>query len=257
MATNIVGTFPILNSKKSQTDEYGFDYVSYGYTIKTSDLASYNIKKDDIFTGIESWTGTSFSKSPSLGSTYVVEDIQFNNLDGGLTQIEVNTVGCKNQIESNSPKVNIISGGALIFGLSGTRPSGNIWGYGVGGAGQSVEVKFLANGGAIGQQEVFTKYASSLMPASFRGISLPAQAKEPHRFSNVIYQGGGQTGSGFPQGIDGNYYGFVCKSILTEKRGSLLVVTLIFSEAGNATEHVITSPTTGVGTTFYNFPIVG
>lgn len=257
MATNIVGTFPILNSEKSRTDEYGFNYVSYEYTIKTSDSASYNIKKDDIFTGIGSWTGTSFSKSPSLGSTYVVEDIQFNNLDGGLTQLEVNTVGCKNQIESNSPRVNVIPGGALIFGLSGTRPNGQIYGYGVGGVGQSVEVKFLANGGTIGQQEVFAKYASSLMPASFRGISLPAQAKEPHFFSNVIYQGGGQTGVGFPVGIDGNYYGFVCKSISTEKRGSLLVVTLIFSEAGDATLYEITSATTGRGTKFYNFPIVG
>lgn len=255
MATNILGTFPILNSRKSQTDEYGFDYVSYEYTIKTIDLALYNIKKDDVFTGIESWNGTSFCKSPSLGSTYVVDDVQTNNVEGGLTQLTVNTVGTKISVQVNPPRVVLLSGGPLIFGLSGTPPSGGIYGYGIGGAGQSVEVKFLDNGGTIGQQAVFTQYFASLMPASFRGTPLPAQAKEPHSFSNVIYQGGGQTG--LPSGIDGFYYGFVCKTILTEKRGSLLLVTLTFSEAGQATLHEITSQTTGAGSTFYNFPRIG
>ena len=64
MAISILGTFPILNFKKSQTDEYGFDYVSYQYTIKTSTLADYDIKKDDVFTGIESWGGVFFAKRP-------------------------------------------------------------------------------------------------------------------------------------------------------------------------------------------------
>lgn len=258
MATNIVGTFPILNSKKSQTDEYGFDYVSYEYTIKTSDLALYNIKKDDVFTGIESWNGTSFARSPSVGgSTYVVDDVQTNNVEGGLTELTVNTVGTKISVQVNSPRVVLLSGGPLIFGLSGTPPSGSIWGYGIGGAGQSVEVKFLDNGGTSGQQAVFTQYFASLMPASFRGIPLPSQAKEPHSFSNVIYQGGGQTSPGLPVGVDGIYYGFVCKTVLTEKRGSLLLVTLTFSEAGKATSYEITSQTTGAGSTFYNFPRIG
>ena len=53
MATNIVGTFPILNRQKSQTDEYGFDYVNYQYTIKTSTLNQYIPKKDDVFNGLQ------------------------------------------------------------------------------------------------------------------------------------------------------------------------------------------------------------
>ena len=253
MATTILGTFPILNSKKSQTDEYGFDYLAYQYTIKTSDLAKYNIKKDDVFTGIESWNGTSFAKSSSVsGSTYVVDDVQTDNVEGGLTDLTVNTVGTKNSIESNSPRVVLISGGPLIFGLSGTRPSGQIYGYGASGAGQSVEVKFLANGGATGQQEIFTTFFSSLMPATFRGLSLPVPAKSPHSFSNVTY-----TENGLPVGTQGAYTGFVCKSILTEKRGSLLLATLTFSETGIAYFYSYTTSTTSQSAFIYNFPRVG
>jgi len=257
MAISIVGTFPVLNYKKSQTDEFGFDYVNYQYTIKTSDLGFYNIKKDDVFIGIESWGGISFAKSPSSGSTYVVDSVETKNTEGGLTELTVNTVGSKNSAELNSPRVVLLSGGPLIFGLSGTTPNGGIEGYGISGAGQSVEVKFLDNGGAAGQQEVFTTYFGSVMPVTFRGISLPVPAKEPHSFSNVVYQGGGPFGGGLPVGIDGAYYGFVCKTILTEKRGSLLLVTLTFSEAGRATSYSIISLTEGVGTNIYNFPRIG
>jgi hypothetical protein len=252
MATTILGTFPILTFRKSQTDEYGFDYLSYQYTIKTSDLAIYNIKKDDVFTGIESWRGTSFTRSPSVsGSTYVVDDVQTDNKPGGLTDLTVNTVGTKNSIESNSPRVVLISGGPLIFGLSGTAPTSQfqIQGYGASGAGQSVEVKFLAKGGAIGQQEIFTTHFASLMPATFRGISLPAPARQPGGFSNVKYAENGSPNGG----TFGSYYGFICKTILTEKRGSLLMVTLVYSEAGFASAF----NSSGQATSLYYFPRIG
>ena len=261
MATSILGTFPILNFKKSQTDEYGFDYVSYQYTIKTSDLALYNIKKDDVFTGIESWTGTSFAKgltSPT-SVTYVVDSIGTNNTPGGLTELTINTVGSKNSPAANPPRIVLLSGGPLIFGLSGTAPPASgggllsipsTFGYGVAGVGQSVEVKFLANGGALGQQQVFTTYFSSLMPATFQGISLPVAAQKPKTISSEQNLGGGTiTGSC-------QYYGFVCKTILTEKRGSLLLVTLTFSEAGIATRQIRTA-TSLTGSDYYRFPIIG
>ena len=206
-----------------------------------------------MFTGIESWTGTSFAKSPSSASQYVVDNVETKNTPGGLTELMVNTVGSKNSAELNPPRITLISGGPLIFGLSGTRPSGAVWGYGTSGAGQSVEIKFLANGGAIGQQAVFTKHFASSMPATFGGISLPAPAREPGSFSQITRE----NPSGIPTGIDGFYYGFICKTILTEKRGSLLLVTLTFSEAGQATEYTVTSETTGVGSFFYNFPAIG
>lgn len=258
MATNIVGTFPILNSKTSQTDEYGFDYLSYEYTIKTSDLPKYDIKKDDVFTGIETWTGSSFSKIPTSGSAYsvyVVDTVENENMAGGLTRLTVNTIGTKNSIESNPPRVCLISGGPLIFGLFGTPPkitgaSADIAGYGIAGVGQGIEIKFLANGGADGQQEVFAQNFASLMPLTFRGVSLPVPARLPHRFSNIIIS------NNFQLGVDGFYYGYVCKTISTEKRGSLLLVTLTFSEAGSAIDHGIIGGQQAE-VVRYNFPKIG
>ena len=260
MAISTVGTFPILNFKKSQTDEYGFDYVSYQYTIKTSDLAAYNIKKDDVFTGIESWGGVSFAKSPSYGgASYVVDTVENNNINGGLTELTINTVGTKNNIELNPPRVVLLSGGPLIFGLSGTpppTPDGSLFsipstfGYGIAGAGQSVEIKFLANGGAAGQQQTLTTYLTSQMPITFRGISLPAPVRQAGTIT-FSGEGGGGTITGVCQ-----YYGFVCKTILTEKRGSLLLVTLTFSEAGIATRQIRTT-TSFTNSDYYRFPILG
>ena len=248
MATTIIGTFPILNSKKSETDEYGFDYVSYQYTIKTSTIGSYNIKKDDVFDGIENWRGISWTKSPNPGSLYVVDSVETIDIAGGLTQLTVNTVGTKNI--ANPPRVSLLSSGPLIFGLFGTPPSGQIYGYGTSGIGQSVEVKFLASGGAAGQQAVFTTYFSSSMPTTLNGISLPAPARSPGEFNNIVY--GTNSSGAFVSGSAGEYYGFVCKTILTEKRGSLLLVTLIFSEAGYAYNAGIT-----VSTGIYFFPRLG
>jgi len=255
MATSILGTFPILNHKKSQTDEYGFDYVSYQYTIKTSDLAKYTIKKDDVFTGIESWNGKSFAKSPSLGSVYVVDNVETKNTSGGLTELTVNTVGSKNNTEVNSPRISLLFGGPLIFGLSGTPQTGQIFGYGKAGAGQNIEIKFLAVGGAAGQQALYTTYIGSIMPATFRGISLPVPALAPGNYSDLRYLDP-QNGDYRKVGYDVYYYGFVCKSILTEKRGSLLLATLTFSEAGYAMAYSLSGQNV-TGTRFYDFPRIG
>ena len=246
MATSILGTFPILNFKKSQTDEYGFDYVSYQFTIETEPLTfTYSIpKKDDVFLGY-------LQKAYSGTVGYVVDTVETNNINGGLTELAVNTVGSKNTAELNTPRVTLISGGPLIFGLSGTAAPSQfqIEGYGKSGAGQSVEIKFLANGGASGQQQIFTTHFNSVMPTTFRGISLPAPARAPGQFSNETYPE-----SGGIQGTAGEYYGFICKTILTEKRGSLLLVTLTYSEAGFAYSW---SGSGNTATNLYYFPRVG
>jgi len=256
MATSILGTFPILTHTKSQTDEYGFDYVSYQYTVKTSELGSYSVKKDDEFYGFNSLGSVVAIKTLSTGSTYVVDSVETKNTAGGLTDITINTVGSKNRPELNSPRIVLLSGGPLIFGLSGTPPNpgtvlipGGI-GYGIGGAGQSVEVKFLANGGAKGQQEVFTTYFSFLMPTTFRGISLPVPAQQPKTISFESLVGNSKVS------VSGHYYGFICKTILTEKRGSLLLVTLTFFEAG-IIYRTIATPTEVTSSVLYNFPRVG
>jgi hypothetical protein len=255
MATSILGTFPILNHKKSQTDEYGFDYVSYQYTIKTSDLAKYTIKKDDVFTGIESWNGKSFAKSQSLGSVYVVDNVETKNTPGGLTELTVNTVGSKNAAEENSPRISLLFGGPLIFGLLGTPQSYNIYGYGKAGAGQNIEIKFLAIGGAAGQQALYTTYIGSIMPATFRGISLPVAAIAPGRYSDLVPIDPGN-GDYRKVGYDGTYYGFACRSILTEKRGNLLLATLTFSESGYAYSYSLNGQNV-TQTKIYDFPRIG
>jgi hypothetical protein len=252
MATSFIGTFPILTFQKSQTDEYGFDYLSYQYTVKTSDMVTYNnIKKDDAFTGLESWTGSSSTGDPRFLPRYVVDSVETKNTPGGLTELMVNTVGTKVSAESNTPRVTLLAGGPLIFGLSGTPPAPTVAGYGAAGAGagQSVEVKFLAKGGTLGQQEIFTAHFSSLMPVTFRGVSLPVPARQPGQFNNVINaENGRPVGGSF-----GIYYGFICKTILTEKRGNFLMVTLVYSEAGYA--FVYNQPS--VGTLSYDFSRTG
>jgi len=253
MATTILGTFPILNSKRSHTDEFGFDSVSYQYTVKTSDLSSYNIKKDDVFDGIENWKGVSFVNSSNPGSLYVVDSVEIKNAAGGLTELTVNTTGSKNNASLNSPRIVLSSSGPLIFGLFGTPSSGKIYGYGSSGAGQSVEVRFLADGGAKAQQALFATYFASKMPLSFRTLAMPTPATQPHSFSNVFIN----NEVGLPSGTSGEYFGFVCKRVSTEKRGSLLLVTLVYSEAGYATNYGITSPATPTQTDIYNFPTVG
>ena len=85
------------------------------------------------------------------------------------------------------------------------------------------------------------------MPVTFRGISLPVPARPPGAFSNETYLEGVHTG------IFGTYHGFICKTILTEKRGSLLLVTLIYSEAGYA----FAWNSANQATSLYDFPRVG
>ena len=73
MATNIVGTFPILNRQKSQTDEYGFDYITYEYTLKTETVDQFRPQKDDFFNGTLSRQYVNFNNSQS--QSYVVENV--------------------------------------------------------------------------------------------------------------------------------------------------------------------------------------
>ena len=259
MTTTIVGTFPILNSKTSQTDEYGFDYVSYKFTIETNPASfTYTIpKKDDVFLGY-------LQKTYTAKVGYVVDNVETNNINGGLTELTINTVGTKISPESNTPRVCLISGGPLIFGLIGTPPP--VWepnfyppagvnivpiaGYGTSGAGQSVEIKYLSDGVADSQSEVFGKIGSQ-MPSDFRGVSLPTPARTPHKFSNIK-----QGPIGTIIGTAGSYFGFVCKTISTEKRGSLILVTLIYSEAGFANDFGFVSAKQSVSLR-YNFPKIG
>jgi len=218
MALNIVGTFPILNAKKSQTDEYGFDYVTYQYTAKLSQLDSLLPKKDDKFFGI----------SPDIfpaEKDYVVTNTETNLANGGLAEFAIQTTGTRNAIDGNAPKITIFpNSGPLIFGLSSVSETTALDGsVAFSGKGITVQLEFLGEGGADKEASTISTYLFSVMPSIFRGTLMPIPKRLPGAF-----------GDPSKNGVYGSYYGFRCKSVRTERRGGLTLYTLSFEEAGFA-----------------------
>jgi len=218
MALNIVGTFPILNAKKSQTDEYGFDYVTYQYTAKLSQLDSLLPKKDDKFFGI----------SPDIfpaEKNYVVTNTETNLANGGLAEFVIQTTGTRNAIDGNAPKITLFpNSGPLIFGLSSVSDTIRLDGsVAFSGKGISVQLEFLGEGGADKEASTISTYLFSVMPSIFRGTLMPIPKRLPGAF-----------GDPSKNGVYGSYYGFRCKSVRTERRGGLTLYTLSFEEAGQA-----------------------
>ena len=218
MALNIVGTFPILNAKKSQTDEYGFDYITYQYTAKLSQLDSLLPKKDDKFFGI----------SPDIfpaESEYVVTNTETNLANGGLVEFAIQTTGTRNAIDGNAPKITLFpNSGPLIFGLSSVSETIRLDGsVAFSGKGISVQLEFLGEGGADKEASTISTYLFSVMPSIFRGTLMPIPKRLPGAF-----------GDPSKNGFYGSYYGFRCKSVRTERRGGLTLYTLSFEEAGQA-----------------------
>jgi len=216
MATSIIGTFPILNAKKSQTDEYGFDYVTYQYTAQLSQLDSLLPKKDDKFFGI----------SPDIflaAKDYVVTNTENNLANGGLVEFAIQTTGTRNAINGNAPKITLFpNSGPLIFGLvpEATALDGS---FAFGGKGITVQLEFLGEGGADKEATTISTYLFSLMPSIFRGTLMPIPKRLPGGF-----------GDPSKNGVHGTYNGFRCKSVRTERRGGLTLFTLSFEEAGIA-----------------------
>jgi len=245
MATNIVGQFPILNRQKSQTDEYGFDYLNYQYTIKTSTLNSYIPKKDDVFNGLQLGgydNNPRYVTIPTVGgSQYVVTRVEINPLQGDLTELSIDTVGTKNAIENNLPKITIRQGGPLIFGLGSDIQGAYRAGIGKAGVGLQVELKFLGLGGNSEEASTYNTYFGKVIPSIFRGVSTP-EGRRPFSFD---YEVDGR-------GVSGGYSGYCCKNMITERRGLLTLYTLTFAECGYAQFRTETAITV-----LYNFPVIG
>lgn len=259
MATNIVGTFPILNRQKSQTDEYGFDYITYEYTLKTETVDRYTPQKDDVFDGVlRSGTYSRLSESPSVSeSSYVVENVEVTPMNGGLSTLTVQVVGTKNPIDSAAPKVFIRQGGPLIFGLEGSLIIDLTGERAYAGIGQEIEVKFLALGGSGGENSIYQTYFARVMPRTFRGVSLPFPKKEPGTYGSLVYNNPLPPQSPISNGYQIIYAGFTCKRVITERRGGLLLASLFFSESGNATFYGPSDNNTQQTTILYNFPPYG
>lgn len=213
-----IGSFPILNSKKSQTDEYGFDYITYQYTALTSQLASLLPKKDDKFFGI---APTTFPSEVF----YVVTDTETNLADGGLVEFVIQTTGTRIAIDGNAPRITLIpNSGPLIFGLADGSAGFNLNGsFAIEGKGITIQLEFLGEGGAVGEATIIQTYLFSVMPDRFRQTQMPIPKAKPFAF-----------GDPSKNGVYGTYQGFRCKSVRTERRGGLTLYTLIFAEAGFA-----------------------
>lgn len=259
MATNIVGTFPILNRQKSQTDEYGFDYITYEYTLMTETVDSYIPKKDDVFDGnlVSPRAYRGIIASPTISqSSYFVENVEVSPMDGGLCTLTVQTVGTRNPIESATPKVFIRQGGPLIFGLDGSFAIDLNGEKAYAGIGQEIEIKFLALGGSSGENNIYQQYLARVMPRTFRGVSLPAPKKEPGSYGNTVFINPSPNAS-IQFGFRIFYFGFTCKRVITERRGGLLLASLFFSEAGTALFYGPSAENTQESTLMYNYPAYG
>jgi hypothetical protein len=231
MANPILGTFPILNAKKSQTDEYGFDYVTYQYTAPLADLATLLPKKDDKFFGIAPYIFPA-------ESNYVVTDTETNLANGGLAEFVIQAVGTRNAIDENAPKVSLIpESGPLIFGIGTPTPSSFFLGNGasgVDGKGITIQLEFLGEGGAEAEAIILQTFLFSRLPTTFRNTAMPI-TRTP---GFIKIEGTRDISSNLPAttfiGISGFYYGYVCTSARTERRGGLALYTLSFREAGYA-----------------------
>ena len=247
MATNIVGTFPILNRQKSQTDEYGFDYITYEYTLKTETVDQFRPQKDDFFNGTLSRQYVNFNNSQS--QSYVVENVEVTPMNGGLSALTIQTVGTKTDPSTASPKVFIRQGGPLIFGLEG---SVGFNGAGaISGGGQEIEVKFMEYGGVAGENIIYQRYYTKVIPVIFRNTKLPTPASQPKAFDFTR-----TSENGLKNGTFGSYYGFVCKRVSTERRGALLLASVFYSEAGLAVSLGV-SGGAQTSSILYDFPIYG
>ena len=249
-----MGTLPVLNSKKSQTDEYGFDYITYQYTATTAQLASLLPKKDDKFSGIAPNTF-------SAESNYVVTDTETNLANGGLAEFVIQTIGTRNAINANAPKITLIpNSGPLIFGIGTPQPSEFFPRDGAGalaGKGITVQLEFLGEGGTEAEATNIQTYLFSVMPTIFRGVTMPIarqegyiRKSEPRSFDTYLLP------SVFI-GIRGFYSGYRCTSVRIERRGGLALYTLVFQESGYSEQVFDTSNENNPGGTntvqIYNF----
>jgi len=241
MSSLILGTYPILNSKTSNIDENGIETLSYAYTIKTEDAIYYTPGVDDEFYGLgnSSYPIDSVKPSdfPDTSSSYLVTQVTSNQLAGGLTQLQINTMGAKN-IDSPA-RITLLPNYPLIYGLSGSSgtdltPDGlfSIAFYMLqrqrdevitritkGGIG--VSVTFIDERGT--EQQTHRTYFNSIMPASIKNTLLPV-ANNPQKF-NQWWEGGS---------VYFESRGFICREFVYQTYGGILLYRLLFAESGNA-----------------------
>jgi hypothetical protein len=259
MASTIIGTYPIVNKQISSIDDNGVETLSYAFTIKTSDTSKYVPSKDDEYYGPSSSASTSYSiranpNPTALSSKYLVTSVNVENLNGGLTQIIVNTAGTRNA--ETPPKIRLLPNYPLLFGLKGIitspPPDPNIPWTNIGAdkprAGLGVMMTFNTPNTATDEAYVYSTLSNKVMPFSFRNTLLPTPQAEPFSFTD-------QTSTTL-NSFSVLYKGFICGETTYQKIGGVIIFQLIYREMGKYTTtfcNIDNNITTCSTTTVYNY----
>jgi hypothetical protein len=233
MASTIIGTYPIINKQLSSIDDNGIQTLSYAFTVKTTNAFSYIPKKDDEYYGPESLTASSSTLfnpdlPPSTRSKYLVTSVNVENVNGGLTQIVVNTAGSQNLV--SPPKVRILPNYPLIFGLSGisTTNASSYSGSGSARAGYGIMATFITASTPESEGVVFRNYSNKLMPANLFGTTMPTPAREPFYRNETT----NQSENGASEGFTSSYSGFISTETTLQRIGGVTLFQLIYQEIG-------------------------
>jgi len=232
MASTIIGTYPIINKQLSSIDDNGIQTLSYVFTVKTTNAFSYIPKKDDEYYGPGDLTASSSTFfNPSLPSSarsrYLVTSVNVDNVNGGLTQIVVNTAGSQNL--SSPPKVRILPNYPLIFGLSGiSTTNGSYLGSGNARAGYGIMATFISASTPESEGFIFANYSNKLMPANLFGTAMPTPAREPFYKNETTYQ----SENGASEGFESSYSGFISTETTLQRIGGVTLFQLIYKEIG-------------------------
>ena len=256
MALTIIGNYPILNDQKSSVDENGIQTLSYVFTVKTSDAIEYIPLKDDEYYGPD-WAGNQSFLDPRTGtnpSKYKVTEVSTSNMAGGLTQINVNTVGAVNI--QTPPKIRLIPNSQMIWGIQGVKEGNanatglnfvNVKYVGDGNprSGYGISVSFITESDNASEGFVFENYFNKIMPTEIYGVRLPTPAREPYSIT------AGGIGWGYAE-----YKGFICYENTYQRVGGVTLFTLIYKEIGNAVRFIWPSEEEARATSAAGLPVI-
>jgi len=233
MASTIIGTYPIINKQLSSIDDNGIQTLSYAFTVKTASAYDYIPSKDDEYYGPGNLTASSSTFfNPSLPSSarsrYLVTSVNVDNVNGGLTQIVVNTAGSQNLL--SPPKVRILPNYPLIFGLSGisTTNASSYLGSGNARAGYGIMATFISASTPEAEGVIFANYSNKVMPSILFSTAMPTPARSPFSVQETT----NQSENGASQGFTSEYSGFVCTETTLQRIGGVTLFQLIYQEQG-------------------------
>lgn len=197
----------VLHRQNLQRDMNGLETITETYIVQTTDRLTIAPAKDT--------THSAFSSAPTTYSRMAVESISFNEMDGGVTEMNVVFVGLTTSTGLPKPLVRMIpTTGAEIYGPPITIEAEFVT--------DLVESEFangqLAKGVPVTQQ--FTNIGLGrflTMPTQINGLDMPTQP----RTVGVVQSN-----------VNGNiiYFGYCMDNLTSTRRGQFLVARAVFKE---------------------------